>query len=251
MAQRTRSSEPVGPSKSSAAKSPAPAAASSSPRARRGTSTTPTTAPTIAGPPTAGATGRPRRTKPPAGAGSQSKAGARGTGKALERKRPELSIDLVAEAVLRDFRAMFELAPELASSGLAAAALSLARSVDDPDSTTSKAACARAMTEALKELRSLLPDKPEGDGLDDLAAKRAARLAGQSAASPMARAEVDEHNGPGGDRAVRPRRAVPRPVAALDADPKPRRAPGRQVGSAAGGSGGQPAKRQGRPARGS
>lgn len=88
----------------------------------------------------------------------------------------------VVAAVKRDLQA---LPPELAESGLAASALTLARQLDHPKvPANQKATCARALHEALRELRSLAPPKQERSKLDDLTARRQARLArGADAAS--------------------------------------------------------------------
>jgi ribosomal protein L37E len=156
-------------------------AASSSARAKRGTSvtTTPTAAATAA-PSTPGKTAK--RVGAKATPAKQPVAGNRELRSPVpvtraSGRRPRLG--LVAEAVTRDLRAIYEVAPELGSSGLAALALSLAREMDNPgNSATSKSMCARALQEALKELRSLVPEKPEGDALDDIVARRAERRSG-------------------------------------------------------------------------
>lgn len=110
---------------------------------------------------TSGATGAPR-----AGTGSKSRsraAGRRGSGE-------------VEKAVLSDLKG---LPAEMSKSGLAALALTLAREVDSPgNSATSKSMCARVLFDALERLRELAPVEEKADGLDDLVARRAARLAG-------------------------------------------------------------------------
>lgn len=88
----------------------------------------------------------------------------------------------VVEAVERDLAAVKKVAPDLASSTLAASALALALELDTAEnSATSKAACARTLVDVMAQLRSLMPEKAEGDKLDDLAARRASRLARRSA----------------------------------------------------------------------
>jgi hypothetical protein len=85
----------------------------------------------------------------------------------------------VVAAVERDLNAIAERDPELAASGIAATALALAREIDKPrGSATAKATCARALADTLERLRQLAPPPKQKDGLDDLTARRAARLAG-------------------------------------------------------------------------
>lgn len=177
MAPSTASSGRDGTARSKPARSTAPAATSSSSRARNGTSTTTTgTARSTSGRRTPPATGQPQHTEPSAGSGRPVRQRtARGTG---EPFRP----GLVAEAVLRDLQAIYKQAPELASSGLAAMAFSLAQSVDDPVSTTSKSMCAGRLLDTLEALRALVPEKAEGDVIDDFVARRAQRLARAAAA---------------------------------------------------------------------
>ena len=69
-----------------------------------------------------------------------------------------------------------------ATSALAALALSMARSVDDPSTTaTPRSMCARVLLDALAQLRDLAPAEDEADAIDDLAARPALRLAGGTA----------------------------------------------------------------------
>lgn len=64
-------------------------------------------------------------------------------------------------------------------SALGAVALALAREVDAAgNSATSKSMCARALVETLDRLRGLVPAEESADGLDELASRRAARVAG-------------------------------------------------------------------------
>lgn len=89
----------------------------------------------------------------------------------------------VEDAVRRDLEGM----GDLAHGALAASALALAAEMDDPEnSATSKSMCARALHDALEQLRELAPPKRETDDVDDLEAKRAkrrdaARVAGAAA----------------------------------------------------------------------
>jgi hypothetical protein len=84
----------------------------------------------------------------------------------------------VVEAVERDIAEISRLDQGLAESGLAATAVALAYEIENPyNSATSKSMCARALTDALAELRALAPAEEEKDGLDDLTKRRQARLA--------------------------------------------------------------------------
>ena len=94
--------------------------------------------------------------------------GARSTAAATSRESGE-----VAQAVERD---LAKLPEDLATSGLAALCLALAREIDNPNSATSKSMCARALLDAQIILRELTPTEEEQDDLDDLAARRSARL---------------------------------------------------------------------------
>lgn len=85
----------------------------------------------------------------------------------------------VAAAVERDLK---KLPPDLASSALAIGALAVARVMDDFETEPSEmASCFRTLQSALDRLRDLAPEGEELDGIDQLAAKRAARLAGSAA----------------------------------------------------------------------
>lgn len=84
----------------------------------------------------------------------------------------------VLSAVRRDLAVIRRTDAELAKSGLAAAALSIAATMDDPKTTaSSKAQCARALRETLDRLRDLAPHDAPMDSLDDLARRRDARRA--------------------------------------------------------------------------
>lgn len=85
----------------------------------------------------------------------------------------------VAQAVERDIAAIAKHSPDLARSALAASTMALAREMDNAgNSATSKSMCAKALLETLDRLRELLPTDQEADELDDLAARRARRIAG-------------------------------------------------------------------------
>ena len=83
----------------------------------------------------------------------------------------------VVEAVARDLENLAKHAPGLDESAEAATALALARELDSRNSATSKSMCARALNETMDKLRAMAPPAKEGDGLDELEARRAARLA--------------------------------------------------------------------------
>ena len=82
------------------------------------------------------------------------------------------------EAVGRDLAELAGRAPGLDQSALAAMALVMARELDSETTTaTAKANCARVLADALEQLRALAPEKPEGDKVDDLNARRSKRRA--------------------------------------------------------------------------
>jgi hypothetical protein len=84
----------------------------------------------------------------------------------------------VTEAVERDIKAISRRDKALADSALAALALSLAAELDNQgNSATSKSMCAKTLLDALERLQELAPDEETKDNLDDLSARRAARLA--------------------------------------------------------------------------
>lgn len=85
----------------------------------------------------------------------------------------------VVRALERDLAEIERRAPELAGSTLAALAQTFARELDKPrTSTTAKLTAARSLLDTLDRLRDQVPPEKETDPLDDLAAQRAARLAG-------------------------------------------------------------------------
>lgn len=86
-----------------------------------------------------------------------------------------------AERDLADLRTRDE---ALADSALAATVLQLAYELADPyNSATSKSMCAKALLEAMSQLRELAPPTRKSDRLDDLAARRERRLGTGGAAS--------------------------------------------------------------------
>ena len=88
----------------------------------------------------------------------------------------------VVASVGRDLERLAAIDAPLASSGLAAAALALARDIDDPsNSATSKSMCAKALLDITDRLWELAPAGADGDALDELARRRAARIAGHPA----------------------------------------------------------------------
>lgn len=96
----------------------------------------------------------------------------------------------VRDAVESDLAQIRRSAPHVADSALAALALSLAAEMDGDNSATSKSMCAKALMDALAELRSLAPPMREADPIDDIATqrkKRRAAAAGDAAASDMSR----------------------------------------------------------------
>lgn len=111
---------------------------------------------------------------PPATSGQPPKPG--------EGDKPDLAS--VTAAVVRDLTAIGERDPDLAVSGLAATALTLATRMDSPlTSSTAVSMLAGQLRDTLDRLRELAPTAEEGDDLDDLAARRSARLAGSAGAS--------------------------------------------------------------------
>lgn len=84
----------------------------------------------------------------------------------------------VEEQVRADLAVMRGHAPDVADSALAASALLLASLMDDPgNSATSKSMCARALHDALAQLRELAPPVQKTDGIDELKRERDKRRA--------------------------------------------------------------------------
>lgn len=91
----------------------------------------------------------------------------------------------VLVAVERDLGAIRRRDTGLAESALAASALVLAQEMDDPsNSATSKSMCARVLLDTLEKLRELAPAEEEKDSLDELTARRLARLGGAATSDP-------------------------------------------------------------------
>jgi hypothetical protein len=88
----------------------------------------------------------------------------------------------VVEAVESELAELRKMSSALADGAVAASALVLAGELDKSDnSATSKSMCARALREAMDRLRELAPADEKKDDLDDLTARRNARLAGRAA----------------------------------------------------------------------
>ncbi len=87
----------------------------------------------------------------------------------------------VVEATQRDLAVLARRAPELEGCALAAVALAMAEGIDAGNSLTSKSMAAKVLADTMAQLVALAPAIEEGDDLDELAARRHARLAGGSA----------------------------------------------------------------------
>ncbi len=86
----------------------------------------------------------------------------------------------VTRAVERELEGLPD--ERLRTSGLAASALSLARDLDASSTpASSRAMCARELREHLDRLRQLAPPEEKRDRLDDLARRRAERVANRAA----------------------------------------------------------------------
>jgi len=85
----------------------------------------------------------------------------------------------VVAAIQRDLAVVAEADPVLASSGLAAAALAMAREIDlASNSASSKSACARALGEIMGRIRELAPAAESADQVSGLADRARRKLAG-------------------------------------------------------------------------
>lgn len=94
----------------------------------------------------------------------------------------------VVDAVRRDLASLAERDAELAGSGLAMSMLTMAYEMSNPyNSATSKSMCAKALADGMRQLRELAPPVKEADAIDDLADRRAKRLAGEPAAADLPR----------------------------------------------------------------
>lgn len=88
----------------------------------------------------------------------------------------------VVEAVERELEEIRRRRGAEYDSALAATALAMAFELQDPfNSATSKSMCAKALSEAMRELHALAPPQKETDGVDDLATRRAERRAAATA----------------------------------------------------------------------
>lgn len=87
-------------------------------------------------------------------------------------------------AALRDIERLRARDPELAESALAMSMLAMAYEIDDPyNGATAKSNCQARLQDAGDRLLQLAPPQEEGDALDDLASRRAARRSAGGAAS--------------------------------------------------------------------
>lgn len=92
----------------------------------------------------------------------------------------------VLEGVERDLARLAARDPDLACSGVAMLAVALARDIDDAaTSPTARSMCARQLEAALTWLWGRAPVEERRDSVDDLAARRAARLAGREAGAGL------------------------------------------------------------------
>ena len=90
-----------------------------------------------------------------------------------------------AEAAIR--RELATLPSDLGQSGIAAAALVLARGLDEPGSLTSKAMAAKALDDLMSRLHALAPPKEKHDAIDEIGARRAERQARVANSAPQVR----------------------------------------------------------------
>lgn len=90
----------------------------------------------------------------------------------------------VIDAVDREIELLRERSPRLADSALAAGLRALAYDLENPyNSLTSKSQATKELREGTDRLRELAPPEVRQDGIDQLADRRAERLAGRSAAT--------------------------------------------------------------------
>ena len=93
----------------------------------------------------------------------------------------------VADSVARDLEEIKTRMPALAESALAATALALALQLDHPyNSATSKSMCAKALMDAIGQLRELAPPPVKRDKLDELTDRRERRRSGLADGKPRA-----------------------------------------------------------------
>lgn len=99
------------------------------------------------------------------------------------RKQTGWTARTTAAAFEAELRELAKVDPALASSSLAMSALALARELEnDGNSLTSRSEAQGRFREAEKELRERMPQQDAKDGLDELTARRAARIARGAAA---------------------------------------------------------------------
>ena len=93
--------------------------------------------------------------------------------------RPKGKTELTVEAAVKnDIERIANLDDALAGGVLAANALALAREMDKPkNSATSKSMVARTLNETMEKLRTLVPEEPAADEVDELAKRRSERRA--------------------------------------------------------------------------
>lgn len=113
------------------------------------------------------------------GFGAKSKSGLASHRRARHVEVPDVPVASVAASVARD------LAGVAGPAGVRAAALALARAIDESSSSRDLAALSRELRLTLAEL-GVGADEKVSSGLDDLAAKRAARRAASSGAASSA-----------------------------------------------------------------
>jgi hypothetical protein len=87
-----------------------------------------------------------------------------------------VAVSGVVAAVRRDLAVLDRRRAGLSRSSLAATALALAASLDDPDvSATAKANCSRELRDTFAALRALAPVERSADALDELKRRRQRR----------------------------------------------------------------------------
>ena len=110
----------------------------------------------------------------------------------MARRPKSMARATVSASLQRDLDEIAKVDEALATGTLAASAMSLARTMDQPaTSAAGRSQCARALNEIMGRLRALAagtdqpPDAagPAGDALDDLAAARARRRAAAASSS--------------------------------------------------------------------
>lgn len=87
----------------------------------------------------------------------------------------ERELGLNEAAVRRDLDAIAKRDPDLAKSGLANVALTLARGLDSDSSLTSKSHAAGQLRDTLTQLFEMAPDENKEDTVDQIGAKREQR----------------------------------------------------------------------------